>query len=190
VDASASGQAVMRELKLSAHCRATPAAGFAQAESTGGWMDVLTVTPLNAADTGKTASFSFGMHVEGTLAGQTAEDYNFNSFAGLGVKPYIDGASLPPGPQSEFAVGGQGQFLFPYNQAVDQLVVFSGNITLGTPFALGILARASAGNASSGTVYVYNDASADFSQTITWAGISGVTLDGAAEATAPVTLAG
>jgi len=182
VDASASGQAVMGELKLSAHSRATPAAGFAQAEATGGWMDVLTVTPLNAADIGKTAAFSFGMHVAGTLAGQLPGEYSFNSGAGLGIKPYIDGASLPPGPLSEYVVSGQGQYLYPYNQTVDQVVLFSGNITLGTPFALGVFARALAGNSSSGSVYTYNDATVDFSNTITWAGISGVTLGGAAVA--------
>jgi hypothetical protein len=180
VDASANGQVVMGQMKLYAHSRATPAAGFAQAEATGGWVDTLTLNPLNASDLGKVASFTFAMHVEGTLAGQAGGVDSFNSFAGLGIKPYIDGASLPPG--SDFIAAGQGQWGFPYNQSVNQTVLFTGNVTLGTPFDLGIFARASAGNASSGPIYSFNDSTADFANTLTWAGISSLTLDGNAVA--------
>jgi len=178
VNASASGQATMGQLHLYAHSRATPAAGFAQAEATGGWVDTLTLTPLNPADIGQTASLTFAMHVEGTLAGQDSTSFSFNSGAGLGIKPYVNGASLPPGPGADFTVGGQGQWNFPYNQTLDQTVLFSANVTLGTPFELGIFARALAGNASSGAVYTFNDATADFSNTLSWAGITALTLNG------------
>jgi hypothetical protein len=178
VDATASGQATLGQIKLKAYSRATPAAGFAQAEATGGFMDVLTVNPLNASDVGKSATFSFLMQVEGTLAGQGA-DFSFNSGAGLGIKPYINNASLlPDGPEAAFNVSGQGQNNFPYNQTVNQSVQFTGTIVLGTSFELGVFARAIAGNASAGSVYQFNEAMVDFSNSITWQGISAVTVEG------------
>ncbi len=182
VNALASGQAVMGQMKLYAYSRATPAAGFAQAEATAGWADTFTLNPLNAADIGKTASFTFAMHVEGTLAGQGATD-SFNSGAGFGITPYIDNATLVPiGPGSAFSVSGQGQFGFPYNQTVNQTVLFTGNVTLGTAFQLGVFARAIAGNSSSGGVYSFNEATVDFLNTVSWAGIAGLTLNGNAVA--------
>lgn len=178
VDASASGTATLGQMHLYAHSRATPAAGFAQAEATGGWTDILTLMPANPADIGKTASLSFALQVEGTLAGQQGSDFSFNSIASLGLKPYVDDAGLPAGPGAEFVVGGQGQYGFPYNRTVDQLVGFSANVTLGTAFELGIFARALAGNASAGYVYEANDATVDFLNTLSWAGISSLTIDG------------
>lgn len=182
VDATASGQATLGQIKLKAYSRATPAAGFAQAEATGGFMDVLTVNPLNAADIGKSASFSFLLQVEGTLAGQGA-NFSFNSAAGFGIKPYIDNASLlPNGPETAFNVSGQGQNNFPYNQTVNQSVLFTGTIVLGTSFELGVFARTIAGNASSGGVFQFNEATVDFSSGLTWQGISAVTVAGNAVA--------
>ena len=182
VTATASGQASLGLIKLNAYSLATPAAGFAQAEATGGFLDTLTVNPVNASDIGKTASFSFLMHAEGTLAGQGA-NFSFNSFAGLGIKPYINNASLLPlGSATEFNVSGQGQYNFPYNQTVNQDVLFTGTIVLGTPFELGVFARAFAGNASSGSVFEFNEATSDFSSGIAWQGISAVAVDGNAVA--------
>lgn len=179
VNASASGMSTLGQMGLFAHSRATPAAGFAQAEATGGWVDMLTLTPLNASDIGKTAQMSFLIHAEGTLTGQAPGGaFSFNSGAGLGIKPYVNDASLPAGPGAEFFVGGQGQFNFPYNQTVNQFVSFTANITLGTAFELGVFARAIAGNASAGSVYTFNDATVDFSNTLSWAGISALTLAG------------
>ena len=182
VTATANGQATLGQIKLQAYSLATPAAGFAQAEATGGFLDVLTVIPLNATDIGKTASFSFLMHAEGTLAGQGV-NFSFNSVAGLGIKPYINNASLlPDGPATAFNVSGQGQNNFPYNQTVNQDVLFTGTIVLGTSFELGVFARAIAGNASSGSVFQFNEATVDFSSGLTWQGISAVTVAGNAVA--------
>jgi hypothetical protein len=178
VNASASGSATLGQIGLFAHFRATPAAGFAQAAATAGWVDMLTLTPLNPADIGKPAQLSFGIQVDGTLAGQLGGSFSFNSGVGLGIKPYVNDAGLPPGPGAEFFVGGQGQNNFPYNQTVNQVVSFTANITLGTAFELGVFARAVAGNASAGGVYQFNDATADFSNTLSWAGISALTVAG------------
>jgi hypothetical protein len=178
VNASASGAATLGQMHLFAHSHASPAAGFAQAEATAGWVDTLTFTPVNPSDIGKTAQLSFTILAEGTLAGQDGSSYSPNSMAGLGIKPYVNDAALPPGPGAEFVVGGQGQYNFPYNQTVNQLVSFSANITLGTAFELGIFARALAGNAASGYVYVANDATVDFQNTLSWAGITTLTVAG------------
>lgn len=178
VNAAANGQAVMGQTRLFAHSRAYNDAGIAAGAVTGGWVDNLTLTPANPADIGKTASFTFAIDVQGTLAGQGATD-SFNSRASLGIRPYVDDLSLTD-PVFQFLVGGQGQQFSPYNQTVNQIVSFSTDIVLGTPFELGIFARALAGNASAtaGAPFAISEATVDFSNTISWAGISSLTLNG------------
>lgn len=178
VDTFASGQATMGQTKLFAHSRARQDSGaFAQSTATGGWVDMLTLNPVNQAQIGQTANFSFLIDVGGTLAGQGATD-SFNSLARFGITPYLNDAPFVPGPEAQFAIQGQGQMGFPYNQTVNQLVTFTTNVTLGIPFELGVFARAFAGNASFGNVAAFSEATVDFSNTITWAGISALTLNG------------
>lgn len=178
VNTFASGQATMGQTKLFAHSRARQDSGaFVQSTATGGWVDTLTLNPVNQAQIGQTANFSFLIDVGGTLAGQGATD-SFNSLARFGITPYLNDATFVPGPEAQFAIQGQGQMGFPYNQTVNQLVTFTTNVTLGTPFELGVFARALAGNASFGSVTAFSEATVDFSNTITWAGISALTLNG------------
>jgi len=182
VDTYASGQTTMGQTKLFAHSRARQDSGaFVQATATGGWVDTLTLNPVNPAQFGQIASFSFLIDVGGTLAGQGATD-SYNSLARFGITPYLDDANFVPGPEAQFAIQGQGQMGFPYNETVNQLVTFTTNVTLGTPFELGVFARALAGNASFGSVSAFSEATVDFSNTITWAGISALTLNGNAVA--------
>ena len=158
VDTFASGQATMGQTKLFAHSRARQDSGsFPQATATGGWVDMLTLNPVNPAQIGQTANFSFLIDVGGTLAGQGAT-HSFNSLARFGITPYLNDATFVPGPEAQFAIQGQGQINFPYNQTVNQLVTFTTNVTLGTPFELGVFARALAGNASSGSVTAFSEA--------------------------------
>lgn len=180
VNSTSNGQTTMGQTKLFAHSRAYNDAGIAKGVVTGGWVDNLTLNPVNAADVGKTASFTFAMDVQGTLAGQGAPGtYSFNSGASLGIRPYVNDLSLT-GPVFQFFVGGQGQNYDPYNQTVNQVVSFTTDITLGSPFELGIFARALAGNASAtgGAPYAVSEATVDFSNTISWSGISSVTMNG------------
>jgi hypothetical protein len=178
VDTFASGQTVMGQTRLYAHSRARQDSGaFPVAEATGGWVDMLTLHPLNPAQIGQSASFSFVIDVGGTLAGQGVND-SFNSGAGFGIQPYLNDLAFAPGPASSYWVSGQGQMGFRYNQTVDQLVTFTTLVTLGTPFELGVFARASAGNASFGSVTAFSEATVDFMNTVTWAGISALTLNG------------
>ena len=47
VDTAANGQTVMGQTRLYAHSQAKNGAGLALAVATGGWVDLLTLTPLN-----------------------------------------------------------------------------------------------------------------------------------------------
>lgn len=177
VDTSAHGETAMGQTRLYAQFVGSNAAGFEVAEGTGGWVDMLTLNPVNPADVGKTASFSFAIEVGGTLQGLPMG----NSVAAFGVKPYVDDASILDGQgvEQQFSVQGQGQFGFPYDETVDHIATFTANVTLGTAFELGVFARALVGNASysPGSSFV-SAATVDFSHTISWAGVTAVTLDG------------
>ena len=151
--------------------------GFGAAAATGGWVDMLTLNPINANQIGQVASFSFQINLGGTLAGQGAAD-SWNSLARFGVTPHLNDAAFVPGPQANIAIQGQGQQGFRYNETVNQFVTFTTPITLGTPFELGVFARAFAGVASTGPVTVPSEATVDFTNTVTWGGISALMLNG------------
>lgn len=174
VDAAAHGQTVMGQTRLYAHfVGSNGTSGFAVSEATGGWVDMLTLNPANPADIGKTASFTFAIDVGGTLQAVPSG----NGFAAFGVKPFINDAAFVGNQQ--FQVQGQGQFNFPYDQAVDQIVTFTTDVTLGTAFELGVFARAWAGLASysPGSEWI-SEGTVDFMNTVSWAGVTAVTLDG------------
>lgn len=174
VNASSHGVAQMGKMGLYATFFADNSYGFAQAESTAGWVDLITLIPVNPADLGSTAVLTFGLHVEGIVQGLPMG----NSGVGIGVRPYVDDAPLPV--QPEFSVNGQGQFGFPFDAVVDTIALFSVEVTLGTEFELGVFSRAVAGIAGAGGVpgTIFSSATADFANTITWAGISSLTVNG------------
>lgn len=155
------------------------------AVATGGWVDMLTLNPVDPAQIGQEASFSFVIDVGGTMSGQ-GTNHSYNSLVRFGLRPCKNDAFFAPGPESCCLVQGQGQQGFPCNHTVNQLVTLTTTVTLGTTLELGVFARAWAGNASWGSVQSFSGATADFSNTITWAGISALTLNGNA---VPYTLA-
>jgi hypothetical protein len=178
VDTSAHGQTVMGQTRLYAHfVSSNGTAGYSQAAATGGWVDMLTLTPANPADIGKTASLTFAIDMGGTLQAVPSG----NGFAAFGVQPYINDTAFVG--NQRFQVSGQGQYNFPYDQTVDQITTFTTDITLGTAFELGVFARAWAGTASysPGSDFI-SGGTVDFMNTVSWAGISAVTLDGNAVA--------
>lgn len=176
VDAASHGYARMGQAGLYATFFADNSHGFAQAEATGGWADRMTLVPVDPNAIGSTATLVFGVHVEGLLTGLPMG----NSGVGISVRPYLDGASLLV--QPEFKVGGQGQFNFPYDQLVDAMALFSAEVTLGEEFELGVFVRAVAGIAGAGGVpgTIFSGATADFANTMSWGGISSVTVGGVA----------
>lgn len=172
VEAQAHGSAAYGSVGMYAHFRANASAGFAAAETTAGWTDTWTLTPANPAQIGQSAVLSFSVHLDGVLDGLPTG----NSYTRIGSQVWLNNA--PVAGQS-FRVQGQGQGGFPFHQAIDQDIAFSVTVTLGMPFELGIFSRASAGTAGAGPNW-FSEATSDFASTLTWQGISALTVGGSA----------
>ncbi|MEO8442126.1 MAG: FxDxF family PEP-CTERM protein [Betaproteobacteria bacterium] len=173
VQTQSNGSAGFGVINLFADFSGPNSAQFPVSVVTGGWVDSLLFNLQG--HTGESGLMSFGMHVEGTLESLAG----FNSLAGFGLRPYVDDQFLSTVP-SALIFQGQGQIGFPYNETVDTIVTFNIPFTFGTAFELGIFANAIARTASQGAVEAINTATVDFSNTITWNGISAVTLNGQA----------
>ena len=146
-------------------------ATFPQASATAGWVDALTVTPTNPALIGQAAVLAFNISIEADLLALAG----FNSVARLSVRPYVNDANLATPPS--LSVQGQGQQGSPYQQTLDTSASFTIPIVLGTPFELGIFARASSGTASTAGSNLINTVSSD-AVSIAWDGITSVTVAG------------
>lgn len=170
VQADSHGNAQYGAVGMYAHFRANASAGFAAAESTAGWTDTWTLNPANASQIGQNAVLTFSVHLDGVLDGLPTG----NSYTRIGSQVWLNNAAVGG---KNFRVQGQGQGGFPFHQVVDQDVSFSVTVKLGTPFELGIFSRASAGTAGAGPNW-FSEATSDFASTLTWQGVSGVTLGG------------
>jgi hypothetical protein len=170
VQADSHGSVAYGSVGMYAHFRANASAGFAAAESTAGWTDTWTLMPANPAQIGQNAVLSFSVHLDGVLDGLPTG----NSYTRIGSQVWLNNA--PVGGQA-FRAQGQGQGGFPFHQVIAQDVSFSVTVTLGTPFELGIFSRASAGTAGAGPDW-FSEATSDFASTLTWQGVSGVTVAG------------
>lgn len=170
VQASSHGSATYGAVGMYAHFRANASAGFAAAESTAGWTDTWTLIPADPAQIGQNAVVSFSVHLDGVLDGLPIG----NSYTRIGSQVWLNNA---PVAGQAFRAQGQGQGGFPFHQVIAQDVAFSVTVALGTPFELGVFSRASAGTAGAGPNW-FSEASSDFASTLTWQGISGVTLGG------------
>lgn len=174
---SAQGTATLGQVQLKSGFRANNSSGFAGGWATGGWVDQITLNPLQAADVGKLATLSFQIRAAGTFTAVPSG----NSYTSLGVNPYINNGFFPydiENPTNQgFRVGGQGQGGFPFDLALDNLYTFHADVTLGTPFSLGIFARAGSGVAGYGPDW-WSEASNDIVD-VSWAGISSVMVNGA-----------
>lgn len=174
VNTTAQGSAEYGQIGMYAHFRANNSAGFAAAATTAGWTDTWTLTPANPAHVGQNVVLSFGLHLDGVLDGVPSG----NSYTRIGVQVWLNDGTAPNG---SFRVQGQGQGGFPFHQVINQDLLFSVTVKLGTPFELGLFARASAGVAGAGPNWI-SEASSDFASTLTWGGIQSVTLGGQAVA--------
>ncbi|WP_457423301.1 PEP-CTERM sorting domain-containing protein [Roseateles sp. P5_E7] len=172
VQADSTGSAAYGAVGMYAHFRANASAGFAAAESTAGWTDTWTLIPANPAQIGQNAVVSFSVHLDGVLDGLPIG----NSYTRIGSQVWLNNAAV--GGQV-FRAQGQGQGGFPFHEVIDQNVNFSVTFVLGTPFELGVFSRASAGTAGAGPNW-FSEATSDFASTLTWQGISGVTVAGGA----------
>ncbi len=170
VQTNANGSAQYGSVGMFAHFRANASAGFAAASTTAGWTDTWLITPANNAQIGQTVVLNFSLHLDGTLDALPEG----NSYTRIGTQVWLNDATAL---NQVYRVQGQGQFNFPFNQVIDQGLDFSVDVVLGTPFELGIFSRASAGTAGAGPD-VFSEATSDFDSTLTWQGISSVTLGG------------
>jgi hypothetical protein len=170
IQADSHGSAAYGSVGMYAHFRANASAGFAAAESTAGWTDTWTLMPANPAQIGQNAVLSFSVHLDGVLDGLPIG----NSYTRIGSQVWLNNTAVAG---QSFRAQGQGQGGFPFHQVIDQDVNFSVTVKLGTPFELGVFSRASAGTAGAGPNW-FSEASSDFASTLTWQGVSGVTVAG------------
>lgn len=170
VQGQAQGSAQYGSVGMFAHFRANASAGFAAAEATAGWTDTWVLMPANPAQMGQNVVLSFGLHLSGVLDGLPTG----NSYTRIGTQVWLNNA---PASGQSFRAQGQGQGGFPFHQVIDQDLNFQVSVTLGQSFELGLFSRASVGTAGAGPDW-FSEASSDFASTLTWQGISGVTLAG------------
>lgn len=169
IQADTHGSAQYGSVGMYAHFRANASAGFAASETTAGWTDTLTLMPVNPAQIGQNAVLSFSVHLDGVLDGLPTG----NSYTRIGTQVWLNNAATA----SNFRAQGQGQGGFPFHQVIDQDLNYNVTVKLGTPFELGVFSRASVGTAGAGPNW-FSEATSDFASTLTWQGISGVTLGG------------
>lgn len=169
-ESAALGYAQMGQFGLASSFRSNSQFGYTIAAATAGWNDVLVVTPQDPAQNGQSGMFSFDLDVSGVLDAQPTG----NSGTQLKIAAYRDNGQNG---FSQWSVGGQGQFNFPYHEVVDTMISLGLPVTLGQPFQFGLYARATAASASFGPNWI-SEASNDFLATITWQGVNGVTVGG------------
>ncbi len=181
----ATGKAGMGYIKFSASNNAPNSSFFAAAVANGGWSETFLVT--NAAHTGQAGFMQFTMHVTGSLAAT-----GFAGSATFRVTGYKDGAQLAANslfnPGNSDAIGTDRQYgnwgIATYgnppvdSKDVDDTITFAVPFTFGTPFKLGIYAAALAGMRSSSGVSGNSTALANFSNGLTWGGISNIYVGG------------
>ncbi len=154
---------------------------FAHAESNGGWSEMFTVS--NPALTGQDGFMQFTLNVNGSLSAA-----GFAGLSGFVVTGYKDNAQLLK--NALFSEGGSdllgtdrqygnwGIATYAVNESVsktvDDTVTFAVPIKFGTPFKLGIYAKAKAGMRSASGVPGNSTCTADFSQGLIWGGIVAV----------------
>lgn len=168
VAASAQGQAAFGQLKLASSFQADTAKGLTIGVVNAGWNARQTVLPQDPAHLGKLALYSFVMHVHGSLDGAA---YG-NSFSGFSMVALANNGFYGSSWSSQRpAMDG-----LPFHRELDEWVTLSVPVTLGTPFTLGLYAATWSGNSSG--FGGASTASTDLLNTVTWQGISGVTLNG------------
>lgn len=168
VQASSQGQARFGQIRLASAFAADTANGLSMGVVNAGWNATMTVLPFDPADIGKAALYTFGIHVDGLLAGAGFG----NSGAGLSLWALVDDGFTG----ASWSASGQGVLFQPYHQVLDEDIEFSLPITLGTPFKLGFFAATWSGNASG--FGGASQASTDLWNTITWNGVRAVTVAG------------
>lgn len=151
----------------------------------GGWVDTVTVSSANPLLNGTQAIWLFDVEVSTTF-----DVSGLTGFGVVEVEPYINQLRLSSGipgfsdgqfnhPVSTSVQHAEWQLVVPFRGAVANTgfvdtVTFAAQITLGTPFDLGIFAL---GWAAAGTNSAFPaiGSTGEFGGTVTWGGSSGLT---------------
>jgi hypothetical protein len=156
--------------KVQSSFQGVGSAGFVHGGATAGWTDRLTVGAVDPADVGKAALFNFSVHLDGLL--DVSQGIANGAQAALQV--WLNDSVYFPDSYTT-AINGNGGA---DSQAVNEWLAFSAPIKLGSAFDLGVASRTIASITSVGPSNYMSDASADFSHTAEWEGVSSVTVGG------------
>ncbi len=179
---SISGSATLGYVRAQGSNAYTDYAVFANATLDGGWNESFTVS--HSSLNGQAGYMVFRLHARGSfhtegLSGSALiEVASYKNHAALAWNPYYlqEGSDVgSANGQNQYARWGLASYGSPDNRSVDAYVTMSVPFTFGTPFTLGVYARATAGQRSSGG---FNGPSSDWldfsSHGVEWAGITGV----------------
>lgn len=173
----------------------TDYAPFANAILDGGWNESFTVSHPSLNGQGGYLVFRLRargqMHTQGLSGSALVEVSPFKNHTPILWNPYYAQEGSDVGTTSggfQSASWGLASYGLPDNRTVDAYVTMSVPITFGTPFTLGVYARAIAAQRSSGG---FNGPSSDWldfsTHGVEWAGITGV-LNGGGGAVSGVTI--
>ncbi|MFO0832424.1 MAG: hypothetical protein U0637_11375 [Phycisphaerales bacterium] len=180
INQSIAGTAGLGSVRAQGSNAYTDYANFATAAFQGGWNELFTVNHPALNGQGGFLVFQLRargqLHTQGLSGSALVEVTPYKDHAALQTNPYFDpSGSDIVGTTYQYGRWGLASFGLPDNRAVDATVTMSVPITFGTPFTLGVYARAFATQRSSGG---FNDPSSDwldFSQHgVEWAGITAV----------------
>lgn len=167
VASKAAGTAQMGQLQLNTWMKGDNQNGLSAGFANAGWNDTLTIAPLDPALLGQIAYFEFKLHVTGSYsATNTANAGTGLSMIALRDDGFFGGAFVKQG----FGVLGG----FPVSETVDEFATLYVAAPVGSAFELGVFAGAYSSGGSS--LPGPNEAENQF--TITWQGISAVTVNG------------
>jgi hypothetical protein len=184
---SASGTVGMGFLKLQAQNNGPNNSNFAAADANGGWKDTFTITAPGL--TGQSGFMQFTLNVTGSLAAS-----GFAGLASFGVTGYKDNNQLMSNslanPGNSDLIGTDRQYgnwvassAPDTSKNVNGVITMAVPFTYGTPFTLGIYARAHAGMRSSSGVPGNSQATVAFQNTLVWGGISNMYFGGTTNTT-------
>lgn len=190
---SASGTVGMGFLKFQAQNNGPNNSNFAAADANGGWKDTFTISSPGL--TGQSGFMQFTLNITGSLAAS-----GFAGLASFGVTAYKDNIQLAANP---LANPGNSDLISTDRQYgnwvassapdvsknVNDVITMAVPFTYGTPFTLGIYARAHAGMRSSSGVPGNSQASVQFQNTLVWGGISNMFVGGTGTTTNDYTVA-
>ena len=187
---NAKASASFSKIKVFATEQGATSVLFPTAAAQAGWTDQLTIVAPGQSGAGL---LDIKLHVEGDLSADNGARPGFSltpyvNHNLVGLNASFNAANPTPVIGSLGAVGAQTREWWlpangnPVTLHVDEFVDYSLPFTFGQTFSMGLYAEAIAGNGSysGGPTAPVSHATSEFSHTVSWAGIGGVTAGGSA----------